>query len=882
MEVSYVLSAVELDDVADDMDEISDRIDVDEDFVVSRYNDQRRRSCVADFKNLNINDNALSKLLLKFEDDDKFSDLVLSSNRLDHNKCNLITNALSTNTRIVTLSLSNCFIGNTGMQIIATMFKANTSLKTIVLEQNSITEDGVDDLCKVLGKNTSLTSLNLARNQLGPIGAQKLAVALMDNCTLKEINVNKQLKGTKIGPDGATAFSRVLRRKNSPITILRMARNNIGFEGIRHISAALYKNTSLVELDIGGINYLTMAGAIVLAKALENNNVIEHVTVGEFRIPIFDIRGNNYLDKYGNWVPPVTELTLRKTTLENDQEAYAGMQDESAIVLATLLKSNGILQTLRIHHSIQESIFEIQDLRGVNLESSEDLAGVEIHENLDLSNRGYNSIDMIIVGGLIADHKYLKGIKVEGNNFARTEGENYLAFALTKNRKIKLDTESWPIDVMFRDGYKTLTSLQGASVSGVMIEPQRLEGCFYRSLTALSAVLFYISLATDANTIYTFASDPELYPSEYWIISLALFLLPTGLLSYNTMTYLMFLDLGLAIKETSVIVLQLSTFFMAWYSVVNCVETAEMLDYKFTQGIFKTIPQIAFQMYVLFKTGYVYGEFSYSILLSVMTSITSIVVIYIMLYDRIRCRRMSIMPLEKQPLCAVIIAKAYVACGMGVDDENVEGMVNFNAFYTSHYTWAYVFQLFSILSRNVSITWLLGGLAPIECTITVIYLFGSRLLLILLFDRSKPGILANMVGSIAFILSDSSFAYDNVTCTSPQRAWIMIMMLSTCENVVALAYSAFVLSENSGIPYSDGLNLFIGLVCMMVLRWVFIFHWLLPVHFHNFEDVGNVEEIVNISQKSSSKLRLKKGDNLKRRVGLGDGMLDISSNTNSV
>lgn len=83
--------------------------------------------------------------------------------------------------------------------------------------------------------------------------------------------------------------------------------------------------------------------------------------------------------------------------------------------------------------------------------------------------------------------------------------------ALEKNPKLSLDLEKWPAAKMFRDGYRTLASRQGLSASGAIIEPQRLEGWFYQSLTAYSAVLYYVSFLFDIIAVNSFVSRPDIY-----------------------------------------------------------------------------------------------------------------------------------------------------------------------------------------------------------------------------------------------------------------------------------------------------------------------------------------------------------------------------------
>ena len=149
---------------------------------------------------------------------------------------------------------------------------------------------------------------------------------------------------------------------------------------------------------------------------------------------------------------------------------------------------------------------------------------------------------------------------------------------------------------------------------------------------------------------------------------------------------------------------QLSAYYQALYSVIHSVETVELLDYKFTQGVYRQLPGIAFQTYILLYMSRNEGFFSYSVLVAIFSSLIGLVVIYIMIYDRIQSRRMAMLPHKFQPKCAAIVAQDYVCCGMGVGTGNVQGLVHVHAFYTSTSTWVYLPQLMSQFTQLVILT----------------------------------------------------------------------------------------------------------------------------------------------------------------------------------
>ena len=149
------------------------------------------------------------------------------------------------------------------------------------------------------------------------------------------------------------------------------------------------------------------------------------------------------------------------------QNTGHGMHDEMAVVVYTLLKQNRNLEELRV----DQTYIPIQVL-----------IGHKKTRNIDLSNQKLTSSDTIIIGGLLADNPHARVLNLKENDFAKSEGENFIAYALERNPLLVLDLAKWPAGKMYSDGYRSLASMQGISASGAAIEPQRLEGWFYQVL----------------------------------------------------------------------------------------------------------------------------------------------------------------------------------------------------------------------------------------------------------------------------------------------------------------------------------------------------------------------------------------------------------------
>lgn len=540
----------------------------------------------------------------------------------------------------------------------------NPPSKSARADSNTNHETVPQAVAKVTSYNRSVSWLNLEGNSIGPLGARDLARALMTNGTVTRLNVSDQIKGKKIGPDGARDFSKVLRGGSGTETAtpgccqlveFRCARSNIGFEGCRHISSALLVNETLTELDIGGVNYITIAGAMQLGKAIATNrrSRLAWLTVAEHRLPIAPLLGDRErtttsslkpvdmlrMEAAHNGVHAHTTKTpanrrysllpalpiLSHTHHEHKEKEQSdldtleatfsplaptagistgpnqcaialismypqslvvrrvpgpdsiainhgadgagggglefgatvsthGMHDEMGIIVGTLLRKNKSLK----HLQLEDAQLPVQELIGNPGFSP---------QSIDLSNKNLNSADAIVVGILVSENVYLKTLNLRDNNFAETEGENFIAYALEKNKDVRL--VDWTPEEMFTKNYKTLASFQGMSSTGAMIEPQRLEGWFYQALTVGAMLLFYLNLISDCIVLNIFITERDVYFTAWTVIAGILLPLPTLVYWYNTTRSLIKHDKTEAALQTFIVFFQLATLFQCYECVLN-------------------------------------------------------------------------------------------------------------------------------------------------------------------------------------------------------------------------------------------------------------------------------------------------------------------------
>jgi hypothetical protein len=203
------------------------------------------------------------------QNDTGVKSLDLSKQALTKEDIIQLVKALSTNTSLISLDVSDNRIGAEGAKALST----NTSLTSLDVSYNRIGAEGA----KALSTNTSLISLKVRGNQIGTEGAK----ALSTNTTLTSLKVT----GNQIGDEGAKALS-----TNTTLTLLDVAYNQIGDEGAK----ALSTNTRLTSLDLCD-NEIGDEGA----KALSTNS----------RLTSLDISYNQIGDKGAKALSTNTRLT---------------------------------------------------------------------------------------------------------------------------------------------------------------------------------------------------------------------------------------------------------------------------------------------------------------------------------------------------------------------------------------------------------------------------------------------------------------------------------------------------------------------------------------------------------------------------------------------
>ena len=293
----------------------------------------------------------------------------LSSNRFDDGEDGLshLCQALTTNTSLVELNMSNCKLTITEEigQALSHMLKTNKTLNMFTLSRNYINGRGVRYLSEGISSSSAISKLDLSYNPIqdGEDGLSHLCQALTTNTSLVELNLagckltiteengqalshilktNKTLNSLEISPlvntngCGVRYLSEGIS-SSSAISKLYLSANPIqdGEDGLYHLCQALTTNTSLVELNLYDCRLHKACGP-ALCHMLETNK-----TLTSLKLSHSSISGHN--------VAGIAEGLRSNHSLKCLELRYSGIHDTGMKSLTDCLMVNDSLEELDLY-----------------------------------------------------------------------------------------------------------------------------------------------------------------------------------------------------------------------------------------------------------------------------------------------------------------------------------------------------------------------------------------------------------------------------------------------------------------------------------------------------------------------------------------------------
>ena len=184
--------------------------------------------------------------------------------------------ALTTNTSLVELNLSNCSLHKACGPSLCHMLETNKTLTSLNLFWNSrISDHNVAGTAEGLRSNHSLKCLILCSCGVSVTGMNSLTDCLMLNDSLEQLN----LWYNTISPEADHGFSDMLKQ-NSTLKKLVVSACELTDEAVKPLASALEVNSSLEELDLSYNNDLTDTALVALGESLKRNTRLKRLEIG--------------------------------------------------------------------------------------------------------------------------------------------------------------------------------------------------------------------------------------------------------------------------------------------------------------------------------------------------------------------------------------------------------------------------------------------------------------------------------------------------------------------------------------------------------------------------------------------------------------------------
>ena len=140
-------------------------------------------------------------------------------------------------------------------KILCRIIASNTYIAYLNLSNNEINDEGLSYLCSGLKVNSTLVSIDLSSNQILENGANNLFHTLLYHPSITSIDLSNKIHNFKniIGNNGCIELKRLLK-ENYIFSIINLAENEIGGQGLGYICEGLRFNKGLISLDLSRNN----------------------------------------------------------------------------------------------------------------------------------------------------------------------------------------------------------------------------------------------------------------------------------------------------------------------------------------------------------------------------------------------------------------------------------------------------------------------------------------------------------------------------------------------------------------------------------------------------------------------------------------------------
>ena len=359
---------------------------------------------------------------------------------------------------------SNSFDGNLTRLIATELIASASVISKLDLSHSPIQdgEDGLSHLCQALTTNTSLVELNLSNCKLTITeeNGQALSHMLRENRTLKSLRV---LPISHIDGHGLRYFSEYISSSLHAIRKLDLSYNQIqdGEDGLFHLCQALTTNTSLVELNLYNCK-LRKASGPALCHMLETNKTLtaldlsRNSSISDHNVAgIAEGLSSNHSLKYLNLcscgihdtgvMKSLADSLMVNDSLEELDLSGNTISPEAARGFSDMLKHNSTLKKLDVSQC--ELTDEAVKSLASALEVNSSLQELDLSHNDDLTDTA-----LVALGESLKRNTRLKTLRIGSCNDSTTaNGWRQFVQCLKDNHSLELlRTSHNKLDVLLR------------------------------------------------------------------------------------------------------------------------------------------------------------------------------------------------------------------------------------------------------------------------------------------------------------------------------------------------------------------------------------------------------------------------------------------------
>ena len=310
--------------------------------------------------------------------------LNLNNNEIPVDSSKTLASAISQNTGLEELHLSNNNLGEGTLEV-AKALQCISSLRILVLENNGIPKESFTQLALELNSNKNLEKLWLSNSNLQS-SAIDILQSLSTISTLKLLNINDN----QINKEAGEALVSVISH-NAGLEELYLSGNNLG-EGLLNVMKALQHVKSLRILSLGN-NNISKEVSNELASTITASKHLEEVG-------LFISNLNTSTDIILQSLSTIS--TLKKLNINNNQ-----ITEEAGKALASVILHNTGLKELHLSdNNLGEGTSEV----------AKALQKITSLRSLDFGNNNISRAAAVDLAKAIESNKYLEKLWLNNNN----------------------------------------------------------------------------------------------------------------------------------------------------------------------------------------------------------------------------------------------------------------------------------------------------------------------------------------------------------------------------------------------------------------------------------------------------------------------------------